>query len=146
MDSSTVDIREDPRDCFFFGIVSRTGNRPKGLLEVKGKFLNIQWKKATEDDLSDTILLHCSTSGEEFIIGKAILDAKEPKLRKGTIVRALAMSRVKHESGTTFSIEGMLVIEADLRRGRNTWRRIGFFRIYRENVFDGVERRRMNII
>ncbi|KAL5313381.1 hypothetical protein ACEPPN_019114 [Leptodophora sp. 'Broadleaf-Isolate-01'] len=154
VDDPIVDVGDDPREEFFFKIflpesyryeTSFTSPGTRDAVEVEGKILWLPWKEAGKADSTDIFLLDRSPDATEYIIGEASLDALEPELQDGVEVGALAMSLVRHEGRKRNPVEGMLVLAVH-DEPDGTVRRIGFFSIYSETLFDDVEPRTLGLV
>ena len=79
-----------------------------------------------------------------YICGEANFDAKEPDLEpEETKVYCLATSVLKYENRKRLPVEGLLILP---EKEPETFRRVGFFKIYSTAMFDGVSDRTIRFI
>jgi hypothetical protein len=159
MDGPVVDPNEggDPRDEFHFRILScdveyRNISTPSkfhfepvrcGILVVEARVIELDWRWADPGDLTDTFLLD-PEQGISYICGEANFDAEEPDLEpEETKVCCLAMSVLNYENRKRLPVEGLLILR---EKEPETFRRVGFFKIYSTAMFDGVSDRTIRII
>ena len=159
MDGPVVDPNEggDPRGEFHFRILScdveyRNIVTPAkfhfepvkcGILVVEARVIELDWRWADPGDLTDIFLLD-PEQGISYICGEANFDAEEPDLEpEETKVHCLAMSVLNYENRKRLPVEGLLILR---EKEPETFRRIGFLKIYSTAMFDGVSDRTIRII
>jgi hypothetical protein len=72
--------------------------------------------------------------GTSYICGEAKSDTEEPDLKEEAKLHCLTMSVLSYENHKTLPVEGLLLLPED----HETFRRVGFFKIYSTTMFDGV--------
>jgi hypothetical protein len=159
MDGPVVDPNEggDPRSEFHFQILSceieyQNITAPakfhfepvrSGILVVEAPVIELNWRWADPGDLTDTFLLD-PEQGISYICGEANFDAVEPDLEPETTkVSCLAMSMLTYEKRKMLPVEGLLIVR---EKEPETFRRVGFFKIYSTVMFDGVSARTVRIV
>lgn len=147
----------DPRDEFHFRILSceveyQNITTPAkfhfepvkfGILVVEARVIELDWRWADLGDMTDTFLLN-PEQDVSYTCGEANFDAEEPDLKlEETKVCCLAMSVLKYENRKRHPVEGLLILR---EKEPETFRRVGFFKIYSTAMFDGVGGRTIRII
>jgi hypothetical protein len=148
IDGTVVDAREDldSRTCFHFEIIScdisykgitcpsRFQFEPieSAVLVVSGRIIERGWRTADTLDLADISLLD-PEAGVEYICGEANLDAEEPAMIEGSMVRCLAMSEMAYENRKRKPVEGLLLLP---QGDSGQFRRIGYFTMFGMANFD----------
>ncbi|KAE9376512.1 hypothetical protein N431DRAFT_501365 [Stipitochalara longipes BDJ] len=147
MDGPAVDPNEggDPRAEFHFRILScdveymNIATPAKfhfepvrcGILVVEARMIELDWRWADPGDLTGTFLLDPG-QGITYICGEANFDAEEPDFKPE-----------ETKNHKRLPVEGLLILRAT---EPETFRRIGFFKIYSIAMFDGVSDRIIRII
>jgi hypothetical protein len=152
-----AEIDTSPRVEFHFRIVSIGSSAPEigtpysakqtgNILVVEGRIIELVWREAGPDDLTDGFILDNSIQESwKRIVGTGTRDVADANVYSGCRVWCLAMSLVKSESryeGPSY-IEGLILLP---RLGRMTFERVGFFRIDGSKIFDNVKEVELRII
>lgn len=158
IDGRVVDAKEggDSRDEFHFRILScdieywnvatpgKFNFEPvrQGVLVVEGRMIELNWRWADDGDFTDIFILD-PEQGISYICGEANFDAEEPDINEGMKVHCLAMSVLSYENRKILPVEGLLLLGED---GDASFRRVGFFKLYSTSMFDGVNKRIVQIV
>jgi hypothetical protein len=152
-----VEMDNRPREEFHFRIVSIGNSAPEigtlysakqtgNILVVEGRMIELVWREAGPDDLTDGFIL--DNSSQELwksMVGSGTRDIADANMYSGCRIWCLAMSLVKSDSkyGGPRDIEGLMLVPCS---GRMTFERVGFFQIDKPKIFDGVKEVELRII